>query len=192
MITANHSQRTNLSSALAAYSFPGSSMVKIGVDFYIGQHVICICDQWSNEPTWRAAVQTYPKLGGIYTIRDICPRVDLIGLLFEEIWHEPAMFCLARSSPHSTLNASGRSEKATSTFSKRYSNRHPMLLWAHNALIPLRDAACPHKLEPAAFAKAAHPTAAATTAKSTLHHPSTGCGAAAYSSASEMLRRRRA
>ena len=99
MITANHSQRTNLPSALAAYSFPGSSMVKIGMDFYIGQHVICICDQWSNEPTWRAAVQTYPKLGGIYTIRDICPRVDLIGLLFEEIWHEPAMFCIGPVEP---------------------------------------------------------------------------------------------
>jgi hypothetical protein len=69
------------------------------MDFHIGQHVICICDRWSNEPTWRAAVHTFPKLGGIYTIRDICPRVDVVGLVFEEIWHEPAWFCVGLVEP---------------------------------------------------------------------------------------------
>ena len=69
------------------------------MDYHIGQHVICICDQWSNEPTWRAAVRSYPKLGGIYTIRDICDREGAVGLMFEEIWHEPALFCVGLVEP---------------------------------------------------------------------------------------------
>ncbi len=69
------------------------------MDFHIRQHVICICDRWSYEPTWRAAVHTFPKLGGIYTIRDICDRLGTIGLMFEEIRHEPAWFCVGLVEP---------------------------------------------------------------------------------------------
>ncbi len=76
-----------------------SDVVEIAMEFHIGQHVVCICDQWSNEPTWRAAVHTFPKLQGIYTIRDICDREGLTGLMFEEIWHEPAWFCVGLVEP---------------------------------------------------------------------------------------------
>jgi hypothetical protein len=55
--------------------------------------------RWSNEPTWRAAVHTYPKFGGIYTIRDICDRAGTIGLMFAEICHEPAWFCVGLIEP---------------------------------------------------------------------------------------------
>jgi hypothetical protein len=72
---------------------------KNAMDFQIGQHVICICDQWSHEPTWRPAVHTFPKLRGIYTIRDICDREGVIRLMFEEIWHKPAMFCVGPAEP---------------------------------------------------------------------------------------------
>jgi hypothetical protein len=79
---------------IAPYFLSKRSVIDIAMDFHIGQHVICICDKWSNEPTWRAAVHTFPKLGGIYAIRDICDREGLIGLMFEEIWHKRAMFCV--------------------------------------------------------------------------------------------------
>jgi hypothetical protein len=69
------------------------------MDFYIGQRVVCISDRFSDEPSWRAAVCTFPKLGSVYTIRDICHRVDLVGLLLEEIWHEPAWFCVGFVEP---------------------------------------------------------------------------------------------
>lgn len=69
------------------------------MNFQISQHVICICDRWSTEPTWRAAVHTFPKLGGIYTIREICDRVGIIGLMFEEIRHGPAWFCVGYVEP---------------------------------------------------------------------------------------------
>jgi hypothetical protein len=69
------------------------------MDFHIGQQVICICDRWSHEPAWRAAVHTFPKLRGIYTIRDICDRGGLIGLMFEEIWHKPAWFSVGFVEP---------------------------------------------------------------------------------------------
>jgi hypothetical protein len=74
-------------------------MIGMAMDFHIGQHVICICDQWSPEPAWRAAVRAFPKLGGIYTIRDICDREGLIGLMFEEMRHEPAWFCVGLVEP---------------------------------------------------------------------------------------------
>ena len=61
--------------------------------------MVCIGDKFSNEPTWRAAIHTYPKLHGIYTIRDICNREGLIGLMFEEIWHPPALFCMGWVEP---------------------------------------------------------------------------------------------
>ncbi len=69
------------------------------MNFFRGQHVVCICDKWSHEPSWRAAVHTFPKLGGIYMIRDICDREGTIGLMFEEIWHEPAWFCVGLVEP---------------------------------------------------------------------------------------------
>ncbi len=69
------------------------------MDFYRGQHVVCIGDRFSNEPTWRAAIHTFPKLGSIYTIRDICDREGVIGLMFEEIWHAPALFCVGLVEP---------------------------------------------------------------------------------------------
>jgi len=69
------------------------------VNFHRGQNVVCICDRWSDEPTWRAAIHTYPKLNGVYTIRDICDRGGLIGLMFEEIWHAPALFCVGLVEP---------------------------------------------------------------------------------------------
>jgi len=35
---------------------------------------------------WRAAIHADPELGGISTIRDICDREGLIGLIFKEIF----------------------------------------------------------------------------------------------------------
>jgi hypothetical protein len=74
-------------------------MVEIAMDFHIGQRVVCVSDRFSSEPVWRAAVHTFPQIGRIYTIRDICHRVDLVGLLLEEIWHEPAWFCVGFVEP---------------------------------------------------------------------------------------------
>jgi hypothetical protein len=67
-------------------------MIDTLMGFHIGQHVICISDQWSRKLAWRAAVQTFPRVGAIYAIRDICVSEGVIGLMFEEIWHERAWF----------------------------------------------------------------------------------------------------
>lgn len=62
------------------------------MDFHCGQQVICISDRFSDEPVWRRAIHTLPKLRAVYTIRDICYVGELVGLMFEEILHEPAWF----------------------------------------------------------------------------------------------------
>jgi hypothetical protein len=69
------------------------------MNFHRGQQVVCIRDRWSHEPTWRAAIHTFPKLHAVYIIRDICDRGGLIGLMFEEIWHAPAHFCAGLVEP---------------------------------------------------------------------------------------------
>jgi hypothetical protein len=62
------------------------------VTFQIGQRVVCVDDLFSDRPEWRRAVQTFPKLYSVYTIRKIVERGELTGFCFDEIFNRPAMF----------------------------------------------------------------------------------------------------
>jgi hypothetical protein len=62
------------------------------VSFDIGQQVVCVDVKFSQEPTWRGAVREFPKLKGVYTIRDLRLEGELIGLCFEEIINARANF----------------------------------------------------------------------------------------------------
>lgn len=50
--------------------------------FYVGQVVVCIDDSgfYSDAPG-----ETYPKKGGVYTVREVRPDEDGAGLLLAEI-----------------------------------------------------------------------------------------------------------
>ena len=58
----------------------------------IGQQVVCVAVDFSREPTWRGAVREFPKLRGVYTIRDMRVEGELIGLCFQEIINARANF----------------------------------------------------------------------------------------------------
>jgi hypothetical protein len=70
------------------------------MSFHVGQQVVCVNDQFSQREDWRATVRSFPKLHGIYTIREIFEYEPLIGFTFVEIsnpcahfskgYHEPA------------------------------------------------------------------------------------------------------
>jgi hypothetical protein len=62
------------------------------MSFHIGQQVVCVNDCFSQRPYWRRAVRTFPRLGSIYTIREICEEEGLIGFMFEEILNHRAHF----------------------------------------------------------------------------------------------------
>ena len=62
------------------------------VSFSIGQQVVCVDVNFSREPTWRSAVRNFPKLSGVYTIRDMRVEGELIGLCFLEIINARASF----------------------------------------------------------------------------------------------------
>jgi hypothetical protein len=52
------------------------------MSLHVGQQVVCINDVFSPCPYWRRAVRAWPKLGMIYTIRDMREVDDLLGLCF--------------------------------------------------------------------------------------------------------------
>ena len=60
--------------------------------FSIGQQVVCVNDVFSPNPYWRSTVRAFPKLNGIYTIREIREAGDLRGFCFYEISNPPAHF----------------------------------------------------------------------------------------------------
>jgi len=70
------------------------------MSFYVGQQVVCVNDQFSQREGWRKTVRTFPRLHGIYTIREIFDYDPLIGFTFYELsnpcahfskgYHEPA------------------------------------------------------------------------------------------------------
>lgn len=62
------------------------------MSFSIGQQVVCVDVNFSREPTWRSAVRKFPKLRGVYTIRDMRIEGELIGLCFQEIINARANF----------------------------------------------------------------------------------------------------
>jgi len=62
------------------------------VSFYVGQPVVCVDVNFSREPTWRRAIREFPKLKGVYTIRDMRVEGDLVGLCLEEIINARANF----------------------------------------------------------------------------------------------------
>lgn len=77
------------------------------MSFRIGQRVVCVNIDFSREPTWRAAISTFPELRAVYTIRSMRAVGDVIGLCFEEIVHPFAHFAKATSSLPSTAADSG-------------------------------------------------------------------------------------
>jgi hypothetical protein len=62
------------------------------MSLHAGQQVVCINDVFSPCPYWRRAVRAWPKLGMIYTIRDMRTVEDLLGLCFFEIINGHAQF----------------------------------------------------------------------------------------------------
>ena len=67
-------------------------MARSDVSFHLGQQVVCISDRFSQCKYWRNAVRTFPKLHGIYTIREIHRSGDLIGFCFHEFSNPRAEF----------------------------------------------------------------------------------------------------
>jgi hypothetical protein len=52
------------------------------MSLHVGQQVVCINDVFSPCPYWRRAVRAWPKLGMVYTIREMREVQDLLGLCF--------------------------------------------------------------------------------------------------------------
>jgi hypothetical protein len=69
------------------------------MSFYVGQQVVCVNIDFSREPTWRAAVKTFPQMNSVYTIRSICEAGDLIGFCFHEFVNPPAHFSRGFAEP---------------------------------------------------------------------------------------------
>jgi hypothetical protein len=63
------------------------------MSFHVGQQVVCIDDRFSDHEIWRRAVRSFPKLHGIYTIREIVESDGLLGFCFYEITNPRAEFC---------------------------------------------------------------------------------------------------
>src|SRR5262249_58566476 len=69
------------------------------VTFSIGQQVVCVNDVFSPNPYWRSTVRAFPKLNGIYTIREIREAGDLRGFCFYEILNPRAWFAVGYTEP---------------------------------------------------------------------------------------------
>jgi hypothetical protein len=52
------------------------------MSLHVGQQVVCINDVFSPCPYWRRAVRAWPKLGVVYTIRNMREVQELVGLCF--------------------------------------------------------------------------------------------------------------
>jgi hypothetical protein len=66
--------------------------ISLHADFHPGQQVVCVNEQFSPRPYWRAAVRTFPRLDAVYTIRAICAELGLVGFYFDEIVNPCAWF----------------------------------------------------------------------------------------------------
>jgi len=62
------------------------------MSFAIGQQVVCVDGVFSPDPYWRSTVRTFPKLHGIYTIREIRRGDRLVGFCFYEFANPRARF----------------------------------------------------------------------------------------------------
>src|SRR5947207_12247567 len=62
------------------------------MSFAVGQQVVCVNDQFSQREDWRRTVRNFPRLHGIYTIREIFDYPPLIGFIFYEISNPRADF----------------------------------------------------------------------------------------------------
>jgi hypothetical protein len=69
------------------------------MSFYLGQRVVCVCVNFSDEPVWRSVVHVFPRLGCVYTVRSICEVDDLIGFCFEEMVNPPGLFSRGFTEP---------------------------------------------------------------------------------------------
>jgi hypothetical protein len=62
------------------------------MSFHVGQQVVCVDDRFSDHEIWRRAVRSFPKLRGVYTIREIIEDDGLFAFCFFEITNPPAPF----------------------------------------------------------------------------------------------------
>jgi hypothetical protein len=62
------------------------------VTFRVGQQVVCVDDRFSDRADWRRAVQTFPRMCSVYTIRQVVEDGRLTGLCFREIVNQRALF----------------------------------------------------------------------------------------------------
>jgi hypothetical protein len=62
------------------------------MSLHIGQQVVCINDVFSPCPYWRRAVRAWPKLGMVYTIRDMREVQGILGLCFFRNRQRPRAF----------------------------------------------------------------------------------------------------
>jgi hypothetical protein len=60
--------------------------------FRRGQKVICVNDEFSQDPDWRRRIQQFPKCGETYEIREIYKEGDVGGFLLAEIKNSLTQF----------------------------------------------------------------------------------------------------
>ena len=102
----------------------------MSMNFQIGQQVVCVATRFSRNAYWRASVNTFPQLHGIYTIRDMCAENDLVGLYFCEIHNPRAWFRLGFVEPaFSTVNFRPVRKTSIEVF-------HKLLVPAPKELVP--------------------------------------------------------
>ena len=73
------------------------------MSFHVGQQILCVNDQFSRCPYWRRAVQTFPIINSIYTIREIREgygdQFGLIGFCFYEFINPQTHFARGEVEP---------------------------------------------------------------------------------------------
>jgi len=67
------------------------------MSFYLGQQLVCIDDQFDQNPYWRQTIQAFPKFNSVYTIRIIRLGAEyglspFIAFCFYELVNLPALF----------------------------------------------------------------------------------------------------
>jgi hypothetical protein len=62
------------------------------MSFAVGQQVVCVSDVFSPCEYWRERVRAFPRLHGVYTIREMREVGDLLGLMFYEMRSPRAQF----------------------------------------------------------------------------------------------------
>jgi len=69
------------------------------MSYAVGQQVVCINDVFSSDRYWRSTVRTFPKLHGIYTVREIRHAEPLVGFCFYEFSNPVAPFARGSCEP---------------------------------------------------------------------------------------------